>query len=110
MNSEAFMNMDMSKQHATSNNENSVLSVMKNSLVSPSDKIYFEEASGKISTGNMVMAVVILILGVSIVIGFFVFLMAGTRFVNKRLRKIRNGCDSKNVDIEGDYLINGMYL
>jgi hypothetical protein len=111
MNAEAFMNMDSSKQSVSvSSNDNSVLAIMKNSLVSPSDKVYFEEVSGKTSTGNMVTAVVILVLGVSTVIGFFVFLMAGTRFVNKRLSKIRNGRDSKNVDVEGDYLINGMYL
>jgi hypothetical protein len=107
------MNVDMSKQRAdVSVDGNSLLSVMKTALVSSADKVYFEEASGKTSTGNIAMAVIILVLGVSLVIGFFVFLMSGTRFVSKRLRKIRIGGekDAKNVDVEGDYLINGMYL
>lgn len=72
-------------------------------------KIYFMDKTNAItSTGNMALAIIILILSMGIVVALFSYLIVSTKFVNKKLNKLRN--KSKNVDVDGDYLINGMYL
>ncbi len=57
------------------------------------------------------MAIIILILGISMMIGCFGYLVLSTRYVTKRfkwLKQIKQ--QNQNVDVDGDYLINGMYL
>jgi hypothetical protein len=57
------------------------------------------------------MAIIILILGVSMMIGFFGYLVLNTRYVTKKFKWFNQvKKQNKNVDVDGDYLINGMYL
>ena len=72
-------------------------------------QIFFMDKNNAItSTGNMALAIILLILGILIVISLFSYLILSTKFVNKRLTNLR--MKGKNVDVDGDYLINGMYL
>ena len=104
---DSFINTNSTKQQQ---NYNPLLSIIKNALVKAQDRIYFEESSSRTSSGNIAFAVIILILGISFVIAFFAFLVGSTRFVTKRIKQIKINRKDKNVDIDGDYLINGMYL
>lgn len=95
----------------------SALRAMKTSLVRPEDKIYFDPTSSKSSTASVSLAIILLVLGMGMVVGFFAYLIGNTRFVKNRLSQQLNrmrmrqheGAD-KNLEVDGDYLINGMYL
>jgi hypothetical protein len=58
----------------------------------------------------MIMAMIILILGVGMIFGFFGYLVLSTRYVTKRIKCLNKIQKYNNVDVDGDYLINGMYL
>lgn len=74
------------------------------------DKIYFTDKSlVSDSSSNIALAVFLLVLGVSLVMMLFVYLFLNTKYVNRRLNRLKSS-DSKNVDVDADYLINGMYL
>lgn len=73
-------------------------------------QIYFTEKSFAVtSSSNIMLAVFLLVLGISLVIMLFCYLILSTKYFNKRISRLRNNAE-KNVDVDGDYLINGMYL
>lgn len=74
-----------------------------------SGKLYFED-NDKSPQSGIASAILILILGCSLVLAFFVYLLLTTRFVGKKIKWVGNLQGQKNVDVDGDYLINGMYL
>ena len=82
------------------------------------DKIYFvNKDNSVISTSSILMAVFILVAGISLVVAFFAFLILSTKYMSKRVKWIKkfSPMKSKNVvdvdpSLEADYLINGMYL
>ncbi len=74
------------------------------------NRIYFTDKSlTKDSSGNITLAVFLLVLGISMVIMLFVYLILNTKYINRRLGRLKAE-NQKNVDVDGDYLINGMYL
>jgi hypothetical protein len=96
-------------------NLNEALRLTKNGLVNPSDKVYFEYVEqARTPSSSITMAILLLVLGISLVLGFFVYLIMNTRYVSKRLKRLSIPNlikkNNKNVDIDGDYLINGLYL
>lgn len=105
MDSETYLNSGSTKSPV----EQSFLANLQ-----PQDRIYFvDKENSIISRGSLGQAVALLVLGVMIVLAFFSYLFCSTKFVNKRLQwlaKLRQSNESKNVDVDGDYLINGMYL
>lgn len=85
-------------------NENILIDDLENA-----NRIYFTDKSKAInSTGNMTLAISLLVLGIVIVVTLFLYLIMTTKYLNKKLSNLRR--NSKNVDVDGDYLINGMYL
>ena len=79
---------------------------------SPEDKQFFtdkQKALGDSSSGTT-LAIVLLVLGVSLVVALFGYLIFSTKYVRKRISWIKKTKEDKNVDVEADYLINGMYL
>ncbi len=80
--------------------------------INPKDKIYFEEYQISGQSSN-VLAVVLLLLGLSMFFSFVAFLILSSKYVTKRInfKLLKFGIDeNKNVEVDGDYLINGMYL
>ncbi len=78
-------------------------------LSANSDSINFTDKSlTKDSPGNIAFAVLILVMGISLVMMLFIYLILNTKYINKRISKLKS--ENKNVDVDGDYLINGMYL
>jgi hypothetical protein len=70
-----------------------------------------EESRWSVHSGTT-SAIVLLVLGCSLVVAFFVYVILSTRFVRK-IKWVGDklpGVGQKNVDVDGDYLINGMYL
>lgn len=63
-----------------------------------------------------VQAIFILIIGCMLVVSFFVFIALSTKYLSKRLRIMnlikndKSKSNTQNVDVDGDYLINGLYL
>ena len=76
--------------------------------LSEEDRAYFFDKS-LASKSSIAMAVVILILGICLVIAFFLYLVVNTKFIAKRIKWIGKK-QGKSLDVEADYLINGMYL
>lgn len=77
--------------------------------VLPENKIYFINKDKAVtSSSNMMLAIFLLVLGISIVIMLFSYLILSTKYVNRRLNKLQKR--NNNVDVDADYLINGMYL
>ena len=78
----------------------------------PEDKVYFNDKSqSSTSTANTTMAILMLILGISMILSFFVYLFASTKYFSRRFNWLNRFKEkNKNVDVDGDYLINGMYL
>lgn len=80
------------------------------------DKIYFSEKENAFTpTSSIVTAIILLILGISLVIALFTYLIMSTKYVSKRVKWVKKfNMKHKNVDVdptlEADYLINGMYL
>lgn len=78
----------------------------------------FEDDENKIiaTKSDNVQAVIILIVGCVLVTSFFVYIALSTKYVSKKLRIMnllgKKGAKSsaQNVDVDGDYLINGLYL
>jgi len=80
--------------------------------INPEDSIYYEENQISAQSTN-VLAVSLLLLGLSIFFSFFVFLILSSKYVKKRidLKLFKFAVnENKNVEVDGDYLINGMYL
>ena len=77
--------------------------------VLPENKIYFiNKEKAVTSSSNVMLAIFLLVLGISIVIMLFSYLILSTKYVNRRLNKLQKR--NNNVDVDADYLINGMYL
>ncbi len=92
-------------QQSNSDNNNFV------SKMSPENKIYFtNKVKAFTSTPNTILAIILLVFGISVVIMMFVYLIMSTNYVNKKLEKLKNRNKNKNIDVDADYLINGMYL
>ena len=85
--------------------------VIKVDGYSEQDKQYFTNKDlAKSSSGNVSVAIILLVLGVSIVVAFFVYLVLTTKYVSRRIKLFERKEENKNVEVDGDYLINGMYL
>lgn len=75
-----------------------------------------DESNTAASKTDSVQAVVILLIGCLLVSSFFIYLALSTKYVSKKLRILSLlGADkakssAQNVDADGDYLINGLYL
>lgn len=111
--------------HGDAHNFDMSVDTFQNSLVSPEpspnysdklklsdeDRAYFFDKS-LASKSSIAMAVIILILGICLVIAFFLYLVVNTKFIAKRIKWIGGGkkLGKNNLDVEADYLINGMYL
>lgn len=84
--------------------------------VNPNDKIYFQnKENANTSTGDIIVAIFLLVIGISLVLALFTYLIMSTKYVSKRITWLRKlNMKHKNVDVdptlEADYLINGMYL
>ena len=72
------------------------------------DRNYFLQHENT-SRASTTLALILLFLGIMLVISFFGYLIMSTKFVSKRLSCLRKK-KAKNVDVDEDYLINGMYL
>lgn len=81
---------------------------------SSDNKVYFRDSDDNRSPmSGTTMAIVLLILGCALVVSFFTYVLLSTRFFRKKIKWVGNklpGSAQKNVDVDGDYLINGMYL
>jgi hypothetical protein len=100
-------NNDHSSEGDSFNNE-----FVKVDNYAPEDKAYFTDKSKAAeSNGNVTMAVLVLVLGISCILAFFAYLFASTKYFNRKLKWFSQAKESKqNIDVDGDYLINGMYL
>jgi hypothetical protein len=81
-------------------------------LISLEDKINYEESHRLAESSNM-LAIILLILGLAMFICLISYLMLSSKYVNKRmnLKFLKFGVErNNNVEIDGDYLISGMYL
>lgn len=75
------------------------------------DRLYFRDDQNRLPMSGTTMAIVLLVLGCALVISFFTYVILSTRFIRKKIKWIgTNLPGEKNVDVDGDYLINGMYL
>jgi len=80
------------------------------------DKIYFtNKETANTSTSSIMTAVLLLVLGISLVVAFFTYLIMSTKYMSKRVKWLQKfNIKQKNLDVdptlEADYLINGMYL
>lgn len=92
-------------------NENSQ-TFIKVDNYAPEDKPYFyDKSKATTSSSNVTMAILVLILGISLILSFFAYLFASTKYFRRRIKWLNfSNKESKNVDVDGDYLINGMYL
>lgn len=76
----------------------------------------FEDDKSKVSTSDNIQAVIILIVGCVSVASFFIYIALSTKYVSKKLKIMnllgakRAKSSAQNVDVDGDYLINGLYL
>ena len=79
---------------------------------SPEDSVYFEDKEKALKdSSDATTAIVLLVIGVSLVVALFAYLILSTKYVAKRIDWIKKFKEKKkNVDVEADYLINGMYL
>ena len=85
--------------------------VVKVNGYSDQDKQYFTDKDlAKSSSANISVAIILLVLGVSLVVAFFVYLILTTKYVSRRIKLFERKEENKNVEVDGDYLINGMYL
>jgi hypothetical protein len=80
----------------------------------PNVRILFEDSEKSSLNSNATLtttAIILLIFGVALILGFFSYLLLSTKFMNKKVKWLSNlKNNSKNVDVDEDYLINGMYL
>lgn len=91
MNSETFMNSISTKKPDMGN------------------KIRFVDKE-PVDSYSPALPIVLLILGIGIVSSFFVYLLLNTKYVSRRMKWFVKNSDKQSVDVDGDYLINGMYL
>ncbi|CAF0990659.1 unnamed protein product [Brachionus calyciflorus] len=69
-----------------------------------------------VNKSDHVQAIVILIIGCLLVASFFIYLAVSTKYLSKKLKIIsllkqdKSKGSAQNVDVDGDYLINGLYL
>lgn len=68
-----------------------------------------EDKNGS-NTMGLSSAIILLIVGCALVLSFFVYVVLSTNFVSKKIKWLRDSKSNKNLDVDGDYLINGMYL
>ena len=89
----------------------SSLDFIKIDNYAPDDKPYFyDKSKATTSSANVTMAILVLILGISLILSFFAYLFASTKYFRRRVKWFNVNKENKNVDVDGDYLINGMYL
>ena len=103
MSVDTFQNSPASKSPPAS-----VSAVEAGLRLSDEDRAYFFDKALASKT-SIAMAVLILVLGIGLVIAFFVYLFVNTKFVTRRIKWLAKK-QGKNLDVEADYLINGMYL
>jgi hypothetical protein len=84
------------------------------SRLSENDRLSFIDPSQmETSAVSLTSAIAILVIGCGLVSSLFIYIVMNTRFFQRRFTFInggRNKNNNKNVDINSDYLINGMYL
>jgi hypothetical protein len=52
----------------------------------------------------------LIIIGAGATILLFSLILAKAKYFNKRMKWFKRNRENQNVDVEADYLINGMYL